>query len=235
MFGWYNRMSITPRMAKVLRSEEVSQLVRTYNFDSLYDRFITFERSEITKMFQDMGIDPMNYIKGDILPSYMYYNNFNYKDAVIPDNIITIGRSAFSNSLLESVDFKEAKKLADIGYSAFEKTNVKIVTLPPTIAWLRKYAFYECEMLEEMYLSPDLKKIEKSCFEGCESLKYIFMPKPVGGIEDLAFSDCGFNGGLTLGFGGTVKMFKSMMMNVSSTAFRGTTVYVKCVDGGFTL
>ena len=222
-------------MAKVLRSEEVSELVRVRDFDSLYACFTTFEKSEITKMFQDIGIDPMNHIKGDFLPSYMYYNNFNYRDAVIPDNIITIGRSAFSNSLLESVDFKEAKKLEDIGQSAFEKTNVKIVTLPPTISWLRKYAFYECEMLEEMYLSPDLKVIEKSCFEGCESLKYIFMPRPVGYIEDLAFSDCGFNNGLTIRFGGTVKMFKNMMTNVSSTAFKGTTVNVKCVDGGFTL
>lgn len=228
-------MSITPRLAKILRSEEVSQLVRTYNFDTLYDYFTTFEKSEITKMFQDMGINPMNYIKGDFLPSYMYYNNFNYKDAVIPGNIITIGRSAFSNSLLESVDFKEAKKLLDIEYSAFEKTNVKIVTLPPTLTWLRKFAFYECEMLEEIYLSPDLKMIEKSCFEGCESLKYVYMPRPVGGIEALAFSDCGLKDGLTLGFGGTVKMFKSMMMNVSSSAFRGTTVNVKCVDGGFTI
>jgi hypothetical protein len=228
-------MSITPRIAKVLRSEEVSTLVKTYNFDSLYDRFITFEKSEITKMFQDLGIDPMNYIKGDVLPSYMYYNNFNYKDAVIPGNIITIGRSAFSNSILESVDFKWAKKLANIDCSAFEKTNVKIVTLPPTLAWLRKYAFYECDMLEEIYLSPDLGMIEKSCFEGCESLRYIFMPKSVRGIENFAFSDCGLKDGLTLEFGDTVKMFNSMMMNVSSTAFKGTTVNVKCVDGGFTI
>jgi hypothetical protein len=90
-------------------------------------------------------------------------------------------------------------------------------------------------MLEEIYLSPDLRMIEKSCFEGCESLKYVFMPRPVGGIENLAFSDCGIKDGLTLGFGGTVKMFTSMMTNVSSTAFKGTSVNVKCVDGGFTL
>lgn len=228
-------MSVTPRMAKILKSPDAITMMNSKEFDDLYSLFQPFERPELTGLFQSVGIEPINFIKGTVLPDYMYFNNSTYKDAIIPKNINMIGRSAFSNSKLNSVDFKESKNLGVIDRSAFEKSSVKIVTLPNSLERLGNFAFYECMMLEEIYLSPNLKMIGKRCFEGCESLKYVYMPKAVGGIEQMAFSDCGLKGGLTIGFNGTMQQFKDMFVNVSSDSFKYSVVDVRCIDGGFTL
>lgn len=80
-----------------------------------------------------------------------------------------------------------------IGTQAFDIfTQVIKVTIPPTVTFIDKSAFYFNNHLQEVvFISGDnLKRIGSSAFENCTKLKYINIPESVTYIEQYAFFRC---------------------------------------------
>ena len=101
-----------------------------------------------------------------------------------------------------------------VSKGAFEKTNVKYVTVPDTVTTVKKRSFFHCEELIEVTLSknlesnyfgafqncPKLQKIDLSQtkiteiaplgFQGCTSLTEVKLPNTLAVIGNNAFRDC---------------------------------------------
>ena len=163
--------------------------------------------------------------------SFSYCSNKYLKHANIPSSIVRIGECAFMSSEVEAVDFSKDSRLRYIENSAFEDTKIKSLIFPASLQMIDRFAFFECNSLESVRLSSDITKIGMACFAGCESLSYLYLPRSTPDIGKLAFEGCGYANGLTIEFGGTVEEFRNVIEVSNDTAFQGTTVTVKCLDG----
>ena len=153
------------------------------------------------------------------------YEVFRYSKGIINDNkhvtipdtykgkqVLAIGKSAFKNSKIESIDLPEGleeiktkafstcrnltrvdipSSVLEIRGSAFEyDSNLATVILHEGLKEIRGSAFYYNSALSEIYLPESLEYIGASAFEGCESLISITVPKGVTEINGATFKDC---------------------------------------------
>ena len=100
-------------------------------------------------------------IEEDVLIKYIGQE----KNVVIPEGIISIGKSAFSD------------------------TDIVSVIIPDSVAAIAEHAFYNCRYLENVSLSYNLESIRTACFADCLSLKSLIIPTSVQFIGDGAFSN----------------------------------------------
>ena len=224
-------MAINKRIADILRGPDAQQLMSQRQFNELYDLFLTFDKAEVTKLFQQLGVEPLSFFTGDI-PQYAYYHNFGLKDITIKPSIELIGRSAFSNSGVQTINFDSAKSLKFIERSAFERCDIKWLLLPFGIKEVAPYVCYECSELERVELPRSVETIANNCFEGCEKLTYVYMTNNVKEVRAGAFADCGIDGnqGLVIDFAGTKTDAERLIHFCSASAFdRGTKF--NCLDG----
>ena len=77
-----------------------------------------------------------------------------------------------------------------IGESAFERTEIVSVTLPPGVTEIRRAAFYGCESLRSVFMSPGLERIETMGFYHCTALSGVVLPEGLDSIGDYAFAAC---------------------------------------------
>ena len=110
-------------------------------------------------------------------------------DVVIPDGITEIADYAFENCTeLRSVQFPES--LTRIGESAFEKTGLTELVIPPNVTEIGLGAFMFCENLTSITLPVDLRRIGTEAFYGCVNLETVIIPAEVEEIADNAFDSC---------------------------------------------
>lgn len=140
-------------------------------------------------------------IKGENIP----------KRIMIPEGIIEIASSAFSQSDIESVSFPFS--LLRIGKDAFWGcTNLSQIYWNNSLLEIHDTAFHHCEKLVEIHI-PDsvrfigeyafentglqkcvlgrgIKELSSGVFEGCKNLTTVVLPKLLNKIEWCAFSKC---------------------------------------------
>lgn len=89
-------------------------------------------------------------------------------------DVETIEVGAFQNlSTLSEIRFEEGSKIKKIGISAFARTNLKSVTLPPSIEKIGREAFAECLALEDISISYNARDIDPQAFTGSSNLRNI--------------------------------------------------------------
>ena len=101
------------------------------------------------------------------------------KEYIIPDNVTSIGRSAFSSCAnLTSVTIHNG--ISSIGSSAFsECSGLVSITLPNSITSIENSTFSRCTALASIYIPESVKRIDTYAFYYCKSLTLITNLNPV--------------------------------------------------------
>ena len=137
-------------------------------------------------------------------------DNSNIVKVILPDNITTIGRYAFSCVNLTNVNMP--KNLKTIESAAFDKLkmeklifpdgletiegfafsvcNMKTVVIPDSVTSIGDNAFSSCTNLIEVKLPNNLTTLEPDIFADCNKLKSITIPASVEEIKESAFYSC---------------------------------------------
>ena len=137
------------------------------------------------------SLDEFQYFTGlTEIPESMFENWLLLTSIVLPENILSIGNSAFNGcSKLVSVSIPDA--VSTIGTSAFAGcTKLESVSLPETMSSIGSAAFSGCTSLQDVVIPRGITRIEYNTFYGCSSLSHVDIPDNVKRISELAFAEC---------------------------------------------
>lgn len=107
--------------------------------------------------------------------------------------VVAISTYAFDNSFdarknVTGVIISEG--ITTIGAYAFNKSNIKSVTIPSTVKEIPEGAFFSCKKLTKVKLAEGLTTISDRAFESCEALTNITLPSSLTHIGNSAFMYC---------------------------------------------
>ncbi|MBQ5387891.1 MAG: leucine-rich repeat domain-containing protein, partial [Paludibacteraceae bacterium] len=119
-----------------------------------------------------------------------YINDQEIKDLEIPNNVTSIGSSAFySCSSLTSVTIPNS--VTSIGDYAFNKcSGLTSVTIGESVTSIGNYAFNFCSSLTSITIPEGVTSIGDRAFQLCSSLTSINIPNNVTSIGNYAFRSC---------------------------------------------
>ena len=109
----------------------------------------------------------------------------------IPASVTTIGKSAFLDSKLTSVDIPAI--VTSIGASAFKNcSNLTSIDIPASVTTISDNAFFLCSYLKSITFASgsQLTTIGESAFMSCVILTSVDIPASVTSIGNNAFSGC---------------------------------------------
>ena len=113
----------------------------------------------------------------------------NISDAELPVNLNRIGVGAFSGSSVITVDIPD--NVQTIGSSAFSNCNsLSSCTIGSGVTDIDSSAFQNCSGLTNTTLPNSLRTIGASAFAGCRLFTNITIPSGITSIGTDAFSDC---------------------------------------------
>lgn len=172
------------------------ELLNKCEFKKLYDAiYKLIEEShydvrvgDLTYIFVSAGIDPLMYM--DEIPVQYFMNNDNLISIDIPNNIKSIGDSAFKAcSGLTNIVIPDSVK--SIGKAAFGNCrSLKSVIIGNGVDYISKDAFIWCDKLTTVVIGDNVKWIGDSAFHACKSLKNIELPDSIEEIGVAAFGNC---------------------------------------------
>lgn len=110
------------------------------------------------------------------------------KNTVIPNNVKTIGNSAFSKRELTSITVPNS--VTTIEDNAFSGSGLTSIELPTYLNKIGKGAFRYCGNLNSISIPDGVTEIETGVFNGCSGLLSVNLPNSVVNIGNEAFSDC---------------------------------------------
>lgn len=141
------------------------------------------------------------------------FYNLPIRSITLPDSLISIGNSSFSNCVnlsdivlppslrtIEECAFQSCGSLpaitipegvTTIGPGAFRLcSSLAGVTMGDSVTSLGMLCFEGCEALEDVRLSDNITAIDKSTFYGCMSLRSLNIPSATSIIDCYAFCGC---------------------------------------------
>eukprot|EP00035_Acanthoeca_spectabilis_P003268 m.92161 g.92161 ORF g.92161 m.92161 type:complete len:642 (-) comp12020_c0_seq2:166-2091(-) len=86
--------------------------------------------------------------------------------------------------------FEFPGRVMGIGWSAFARTGLRSIRIPPTVKDIESVAFAQCPHLTTVTLPPGLRRIPDSCFSRCPTLKVVILPRHLETIGPSAFRSC---------------------------------------------
>ena len=110
-----------------------------------------------------------------------------FEEIVLPEELESIGKSAFKNVPLRKIVIPE--KVSYIGESAFESTKLEDVIIHGNVKALKENTFKDCLSLREVVVESGVQNIEQA-FKNCTMLNTITIPASVKTIAFHTFSDC---------------------------------------------
>ena len=106
-------------------------------------------------------------------------------DYVVPDNVTTIGRYAFSSARIKTIILPDGLKKIEEG--AFSYSRLSSIAIPHTVTNIGKSAFDSCIFLAKLSLPNQITTIEDYTFSNCHDLNEIIIPNNVTTIGKHAF------------------------------------------------
>lgn len=126
-------------------------------------------------------------IEDGVLKSYNY-GGMVKGTVVVPDDVTTIGMSAFEHAYVDKVIL--GKNVRTIEAFAFNGCRMKEIEGMENVTSIGMEAFYNCERLLGIKFGSNLESIGSSAFEKCSSLTgEVVFPENVKLIEESAFAD----------------------------------------------
>ena len=122
------------------------------------------------------------------IPYHTFHGASSLEYFKIPENIISIGNDAFSNTNLKEIDIPES--VTSIGDQAFACDPLRKVTMSDNVTEIGMSAFLG-SALEDIKLSASLTSISDFMFQECKNLKSIDIPEGVTSIDYRSFASSG--------------------------------------------
>lgn len=123
------------------------------------------------------------------IPDKAFYGITKLKSIVIPEEVTTIGVSAFYNTSFTSITIPDSvNEIKE--YAFYRCNNLTSITLPEGIEEIQSSTFLWCEKLSQAILPNSLQTIGNFAFTNCESLKEIIIPSGVTSINIDSFVGC---------------------------------------------
>ncbi|MBD5583507.1 MAG: leucine-rich repeat protein [Clostridia bacterium] len=98
-----------------------------------------------------------------------FAKNKKISHVYIPEGIVSIGNSAFSDTDVKEVELPDSLKT--IGYSVFENCkNLNKINLPDGLESINVVAFSFCESLQSLHIPASVTKINGNIVKGCSAL-----------------------------------------------------------------
>ena len=121
------------------------------------------------------------------IPAYAMANNQSIDELIIPDEVETIGASAFQNCKnLKTVVFPDSVK--SVEEHAFDGcTQLKKVVIGCRVELIDNDAFNGCTSLRSLVLPNSILKLGYNVFLGCTSLEEVVLPGEITIIDDFSF------------------------------------------------
>ena len=107
-----------------------------------------------------------------------------------PKSLTSIGQYAFRFSGIKKLDLSSLLNVVSIGKYAFAETLLEEVRLSENMTLTKEYIFEGCEFLKTLTVDEGVKRIPKYAFLNCFSLETVLLPSTVEVIEEQAFSGC---------------------------------------------
>ena len=131
-----------------------------------------------------------------------FFGCFALASITIPDNVKSIGRSAFTGSKLTIITLPDS--VTSIGDSAFEGcSSLTSVTIGNGVTSIGSYAFYDCSSLTSINIPDSVTSIGSFAFGYCSSLTSVTIGNGVTSIGSCAFYNCDSLRSMTIGSGVT--------------------------------
>lgn len=123
------------------------------------------------------------------IENYAFYHLKKLKTINGGENISTFGEGAFKGcTSLENITFYNS--LHTISLEAFCNTNLKEITIPPTVNFLDKRAFNSCRNLKKVDIGAGVYVIEDQCFKNCKNLTDVYFHGGTISLETEVFTKC---------------------------------------------
>ena len=116
--------------------------------------------------------------------------NGTSRSVTIPDDITTIGTSAFEDRK-ELTEIHIPDSVVEIEDNAFIGCeNLREVFIAASVKKIGKYAFSECSKIKALVLPKNLEELGPYAFSGCFSLVVVKMPSSRAKIDETVFMNC---------------------------------------------
>ena len=125
-----------------------------------------------------------------IYAHYLYLNDLEVTDVVIPNSITSVGNCVFDGCEgLKSVVIPNS--VTSIGNKAFRGCKcLTSINIPNSVTSIGAYAFTSCYNITSINIPNNIKSIGDFTFASCKSLKSITIPHCVASIGKYAFCNC---------------------------------------------
>lgn len=213
--AFMNQASATHAIVEVTTAGQLNSVVEVANCDSitisgnLNRNDFDFIRTQMPNLVY-LNLRKVT-VPENKLPNSGLYEMKSLKEVMLPDNLETIGNSAFIYcSNLKDISFPET--LVTIEYNAFYHSGLSEVTFPANLQTISDAAFYECydlkkvtfpkklrvignnaflrSNLSEVILPDSLKTIGNYAFCYCQQLQKIVFPEKLERMGEYAFEKC---------------------------------------------
>ena len=112
------------------------------------------------------------------------------QNTIIPNSVTAISNNAFEG-LVNLTTITIPTSVVSIGRYAFYNSGLTSIDIPGSVSVIEQATFLNCYSLASISFSSSLTTIKKYAFQGCSSLTSLTIPDNITSIEESAFGECG--------------------------------------------